>query len=149
MLPDDAAGYRRQLLVSTVTTNLLGPIRLTYALIEQLKGNDGAAVVSVSSVLGFVPLAMTAVYSATKAALHSYSLSQRFALRESSVKVIEIAPPWVQTDLMNSNDEPRAMPLASFIEEAIARCSGLMRTRSSSSRGRRSATIPARTSTNS
>ena len=83
-----------QLLVSTVTTNLLAPIRLTYALIEQLKGNDGAAVVSVSSVLGFVPLAMTAVYSATKAALHSYSLSQRFTLRESSVKVIEITPPW-------------------------------------------------------
>jgi uncharacterized oxidoreductase len=70
-------------------------------------------------VLGFVPMAMGAVYSATKAALHSYTLSQRYRLRGSSVRVLELAPPWVQTDMLNSNNEPRAMPLAEFIAETM------------------------------
>lgn len=70
--------------------------------------------------LGFVPLAMTAVYSSTKAALHSYTLSQRYLLRNSSVSFMEIAPPWVRTELLNSSEEERAMPLDVFIEGAIA-----------------------------
>jgi uncharacterized oxidoreductase len=107
------------LLVSTLTTNLMGPIRMTGALIEHLKRQDVAAVINVSSVLGFVPLAMTAVYSSTKAALHSYSLSLRYRLQNTPVKVLELAPPWVRTDLLNSNNEPRAMPLDEFIEETM------------------------------
>lgn len=120
MMMDNAAGIiEEDLLVSTVTTNVLGPIRLTSALIEHLKKQPSATVVNMSSVLGYVPLAVAAVYSSTKAALHSYTLSQRYMLRGTSVRVQEIAPPWVQTDLLNSNDEPRAMPLAEFIEETI------------------------------
>jgi uncharacterized oxidoreductase len=117
---DDASGTIDDgLLVSTITTNLLGPIRLTSALIEHLKKQNEAVVINMSSGLGFVPMALTAVYSATKAALHSYTLSQRYRLKSSSVRVLEIAPPWVQTDLMGGNNDPRAMPLAEFIDEAI------------------------------
>src|SRR5471032_1799406 len=102
---DDAAGaIDDAITVSTVTTNLLGPIRMTSALIEHLKAQPSAAVLNVTSVLGFVPLAVSAVYSSTKAALHSYTMSQRYKLRGSSVSVLEIAPPWVQTDLLNSKD---------------------------------------------
>ena len=120
MLIDDAARQiDDQLLTSTVTTNLLGPIRLTSALIEHLKKQPKAAIIYNTSALAFVPLALTAVYSATKAALHSYVLSQRYKLKATSVSVLEIAPPWVQTDLLNSKEEPRAMPLKDFIEETM------------------------------
>ena len=120
MLIDDAARQiDDQLLTLTVTTNLLGPIRLTSALIEHLKKQPKAAIIYNTSALAFVPLALTAVYSATKAALHSYVLSQRYKLKATSVSVLEIAPPWVQTDLLNSKEEPRAMPLKDFIEETM------------------------------
>src|ERR1035438_6522411 len=65
------------------------------------------------------PMAATSVYSATKAALHSYVLSQRFKLRNSSVRVLELVPPWVRTDLMNSREAEAAMPLDAFIEESM------------------------------
>jgi uncharacterized oxidoreductase len=107
-------------MADTVSTNLLGPIRMTAALIEHLKHKQDAVIAYTSSVLGFVPLAFTAVYSATKAALHSYVLSQRFLLKDAGVRVLEIAPPWVRTDLMNSREAAQAMPLDQFITEAIA-----------------------------
>ena len=117
---DDAAGVVDDaVLVSTVNTNLLGTIRVTSAFIEHLKKQPAPTIIYNTSVLGYVPLAMTAVYSATKAALHSYVLSQRYKLKNTTVSVLEIAPPWVQTDLMGSNNEPRAMSLAEFIKETI------------------------------
>jgi uncharacterized oxidoreductase len=120
MLIDDAAAkIDDQLLTSTVTTNLLGPIRLTSALIEHLRQQPQAIIIYNTSALAFVPLALTAVYSSTKAALHSYVLSQRHKLKATSVSVLEISPPWVQTDLLNSKEEPRAMPLKEFIEETM------------------------------
>jgi uncharacterized oxidoreductase len=117
---DDAAGVVDDaVLVSIVNTNLQGTIRVTLAFIEHLKRQPAATVIYNTSVLGYVPLAMTAVYSSTKAALHSYVLSQRYKLKNTTVSVLEIAPPWVQTDLMGSNNEPRAMPLAEFMKETI------------------------------
>jgi uncharacterized oxidoreductase len=119
MEPDQAAGViDDKLLVSTVTTNLLGPIRLTSALVDQLRSRHGVIVYN-TSVLAFVPLALTAVYSATKAALHSYALSQRFLLRDSGVRVLEMAPPWVRTELMNSQEAEQAMPLDQFISQTL------------------------------
>lgn len=118
---DNAAStVDEKMLVDTISTNLYGPIRVTSGLIEHLKTRPNAVIINVSSVLGFVPMAMTAVYSATKAAMHSYTLSQRYTLRDTSVRVLELAPPWVQTDLLDSSEEPRAMPLAEFIEETMA-----------------------------
>jgi uncharacterized oxidoreductase len=116
---DVSGGIDDAVAASTVTTNLLGPIRMTAALVEHLKKQKASAIINVSSVLGFVPLAFAAVYSSTKAALHSYSQSLRYKLSGSSVEVLELAPPWVQTDLLNSRNEPRAMPLLEFIDETI------------------------------
>ncbi len=121
MLPDDAAGrIDDKLLVDVVTTNLMGPIRMSSALIGHLKQKDDAIIAYTTSGLAFVPLAFTAVYSATKAALHSYVLSQRFLLKGQGVRVLEVAPPWVRTDLMNSREAEQAMPLDQFIAETMA-----------------------------
>ncbi len=102
-----------------VATNLLGPIRLTLALLPHLARQKQAAVLNVSSGLAFLPLATTPTYCATKAALHSWSQSLRWQLRATSVKVHEIAPPYVQTDLTSPRQasDPNAMPLEEFIAE--------------------------------
>jgi uncharacterized oxidoreductase len=102
-----------------IATNLLGPIRLTAALLPQLRKQTSSAIVNVSSGLAFLPLAFTPTYSATKAALHSYTESLRYQLRETSTEVIELIPPYVATHLMNGADDPRAMPLDKFIAEVI------------------------------
>lgn len=106
---------------SIVTTNLLGPIRMTSALIEQLKSQPSAYVAYVTSGLAFTPLANSATYCATKAAIHSYALSQRYLLKDTSVKVLEIAPPYVQTHLggEQQKNDPRAMPLDEYIAETM------------------------------
>lgn len=117
---DDAAGaIDDDTAVATITTNLLGPVRMTSALLPHLKQQQDAVVIHNSSVLAFVPLASTAVYSATKAAIHSYALSQRFALQGSGVRVVEIAPPWVDTDLIYKGGDPRAMPLPAFVADTM------------------------------
>jgi uncharacterized oxidoreductase len=102
-----------------VTTNLLGPIRLTAALLPQIQKQSRAAIINVSSGLAFLPLALTPTYCATKAGLHSYTLSLRYQLRNTGVEVLELIPPYVQTDLMNGAEDPRAMPLKEFIAEVM------------------------------
>ncbi len=122
MQPDGVNGVVDDAVVSSIiTTNLLGTVRMTSALIEHLKAQESATVINVSSGLAFVPLAITAVYSASKAAIHSYTQSLRFLLKGTSVKVLELAPPYVQTELMGAEMavDPRAMPLADFIQETI------------------------------
>jgi uncharacterized oxidoreductase len=117
---DDAGGVLDDAqAVHLINTNLLGPVRLSAALVEHLKQHPESYIINNSSVLAYVPLATTALYSATKAALHSYSMSQRFMLRDTSVRVLEITPPWVDTDLVHKSGDPRAMPLDAFIAETM------------------------------
>ena len=106
---------------STITTNLLGPIRLTTALLPSLRKQPRATIMNVSSGLAFVPLAMTPTYCATKAAIHSYTQSLRYQLRSTKVEVIELIPPYVQTTLMGDQQakDPNAMPLNEFISEVM------------------------------
>jgi len=104
-----------------VATNLLGPIRLTAALLPFLLKQPNAAIMTVSSGLAFIPLAMTPTYCATKAAIHSYTQSLRYQLRGTSLQVLELIPPYVQTELMNPSQasDPKAMPLKDFIAETM------------------------------
>lgn len=105
---------------ATITTNLLGPIRVTNALIDHLAAKSGAAIVNVTSGLAFVPLVMTPTYNATKAAIHSYTVSLRTAL-EGKVEVIELAPPAVQTGLTPGQETLEGyQPLNEFIDEVMA-----------------------------
>ncbi len=114
--PDDLADAE-----ATVITNLLGPIRLTAALLPALQRRPRSTIINVTSGLAFVPLAMTPTYSATKAALHSYTQSLRAQLQGTTTEVIEPAPPAVQTDLMpGSATNPRAMPLKEYIDEVMS-----------------------------
>jgi len=108
-----------------VVTNLLGPIRLTDALIDHLKGRPDAAVINVSSGLASVPLVSAPTYSATKAAIHSYTLSLREALN-GQVEVIELIPPAVRTDLTPGQSTREGyMPLKDYIDEVMSLFEGV------------------------
>ncbi len=105
---------------ATIETNLLGPIRLIDALVDHLAAQPDAAIVNVTSGLAFVPMTAAAVYSATKAAMHSYTVSLRAALK-GRVEVIELAPPAVQTGLTpGQENRPGYMPLDDFVAEVLA-----------------------------
>lgn len=103
----------------TVTTNLLGPIRLTNALIDHLATQQESAIINVTSGLAFVPWTKSPTYSATKAALHSYTQALRGGLK-GRIEVIELAPPAVQTELTpGQSTRENYLPLTDFIDEAI------------------------------
>jgi uncharacterized oxidoreductase len=105
----------------TVVTNLLGPIRLTAALLPHLLKQPHSTLMTVSSGLAFVPMVVTPTYSATKAAIHAYSMALREQLAGTSTQVIELAPPYVQTELRGAEQavDPAAMPLVDFIAEVM------------------------------
>ena len=123
MRPEDLSGgvFNLSIVEETIGINLLGTIRLTAALLPHLLTRPSATVVTVSSGLAFVPLAATPTYNATKAAIHSWSQSLRHQLKNTSVRVVEWAPPAVATDLMPGHaEDPRSMPLADFTAESLA-----------------------------
>ncbi|MFG2370229.1 SDR family oxidoreductase [Streptomyces sp. NPDC048504] len=104
-----------------VATNLLGTIRMTYAFLPLLVGKDDAVVMNVTSALAFVPFPSTPTYSATKAALHSFSESLRIQLAgaDAGVQVIEVVPPGVRTTLLGQQDSDQSMPLDDFLSETL------------------------------
>lgn len=104
----------------TVTTNLLGPIRLVAAFVEHLLAQPEATIVTVSSGLAFTPLAVTPSYNATKAAIHMLSESVRLQLAGTGVSVLELEPPAVRTGLVpGQEDSDFAMPLDAFADEVM------------------------------
>jgi len=105
---------------ATVTTNVLGPIRLIAAFAEHLLAQPDATIMTVSSGLAFAPLQATPTYNATKAAVHQLSESLRLQFSGTSVRIVELVPPSVQTDLMPGHaEDPHAMPLADYIDETM------------------------------
>jgi uncharacterized oxidoreductase len=106
---------------SIVDTNVLSVLQLTAALLPLLKAQSDSTVITTTSGLAFVPLAAFPTYCASKAFLHSWLQSLRFQLRDTSVKVLELAPPYVQTELGGPSQatDPHAMPLADYVAEVM------------------------------
>ena len=105
---------------SVVTTNVLGPIRLIAAFVEQLRSRPDATVMTVSSGLGFAPLRVTPSYNLSKAAIHMLSESLRLQLADTSVRVVELEPPSVRTTLLPGQERSEfAMPLDEFVAEVM------------------------------
>jgi len=106
---------------SMIQTNIVGVLHLTATLLPTLKQQPHSTIITTTSGLAFVPLAPFPTYCATKAFLHSWMQSLRFQLRETSVEVIELIPPYVQTELSGPDQatDPHAMPLADYIAEVM------------------------------
>ncbi len=120
MLPEDLSDPAHlQVAEQTVVTNLLGPIRLLAQVVPFLTARPAATIINVSSGLAFVPLPMTPTYCATKAAIHSFTQSLRVQLTDTSVQVIELVPPGVQTDLMGQAARGQGMALEAFLSEVM------------------------------
>ncbi|WP_223694948.1 SDR family oxidoreductase [Leifsonia poae] len=115
-----AAGFV-QSAESVITTNVLGPIRLIGAFIEQLQTRPDSTIVTVSSGLAFTPLRATPSYNAAKAAIHMLSESIRLQLADTSVRIVELVPPAVRTSLLPGQENSEAaVPLDEFIAEVVS-----------------------------
>jgi uncharacterized oxidoreductase len=122
-----AGGVDEQAMVEEIETNLLGLMRMCWAFIPHLKSRPEATLINISSGLAFVPLARVPVYCATKAAVHSFCISLRHQLRDTSVRVVELIPPWVDTSLDKGRRRtagPAPMPLPQFISDAMDELAG-------------------------
>ncbi|MGY8711395.1 SDR family NAD(P)-dependent oxidoreductase [Bradyrhizobium sp. 18BD] len=121
--PEDMAadGWDASDAEAIVETNILGVLRVTAAFLPLLKGQPNATIIATSSNLAFVPRADFPAYCASKAFLHSWLQSLRHQLRKIPVEVLELAPPYVQTELTGTQQagDARAMPLAAYIAEVM------------------------------
>jgi uncharacterized oxidoreductase len=107
-----------------ISTNLLGVVRVASEFLPHLRQQSNAVLVNVSSGLAFVPMSRFPIYCATKAAVHSFTMSLRHQLKGSGVKVVELIPPYVATELGGPRKTvgaggPRPMPLPVFIAETL------------------------------
>ena len=118
-----------QAVLDEINTNLLGVIRVATAFLPHLRKHPGATLVNVSSGLAFVPMSRFPVYCATKAAVHSFTMSLRHQLKGTGVKVVELIPPYVATELGRESKTavpvgPKPMPLDAFIAETVEALEG-------------------------
>lgn len=124
-ITDFNGGINLDKVQSEVDTNFIAPVHLASLFVPILKGKPNAAIINITSGLAFVPIAMMAIYCATKAAMHSLTLSLRYQLKETGIKVFEIAPPSVDTELGHDRREDKTqshggIPVGEFIEGAMA-----------------------------
>ncbi|MBM7565192.1 SDR family oxidoreductase [Paenibacillus sacheonensis] len=99
-----------------ITTNLEAPVHLALLFAPWFAAREAAAILNVTSGLAFTPFAIAPIYSATKAALHSFTMSLRLQLSATSVEVIEVAPPAVNTDLGGTGLHVHGEPLDAFAD---------------------------------
>jgi uncharacterized oxidoreductase len=118
-------------LMEEINTNILGVVRMSSEFMPQLAGKPNATLVNVSSGLAFVPLSFFPIYCATKAFVHSFSLSLRHQLKGKGIKVVELVPPYVATELGGVEKgaapppgAPQPMPLAAFIADTMKELAG-------------------------
>jgi uncharacterized oxidoreductase len=117
---DDAAPWSER--QQEIAINLEAPIHLISLLLPHLRTKDDAAIVNVTSGLGFVPASFAPVYCATKAAMHSFTVSLRHDLsRATKIRVVEIVPPAVATDLGGAGVHAQAVPVDEFADAVMAR----------------------------
>lgn len=112
-----------QRVYSEIDTNLVGPLHLASLFAAHLGTKENAVIINVTSGLAFVPLAFMPVYCATKAAMHSATISMRHQLK--GIKVFEVAPPAVDTELGHDRRTDKTqshggIPVAEFIRETMA-----------------------------
>ena len=103
-----------------IETNLQAPIQLAALFIPQLRTQAASAIVNITSVLGFIPLATVPVYCATKAALHTFSWALRHQLRGTPIKVFEVAPPVVDTELQAAVRSQKGSTTQGISPQAVA-----------------------------
>jgi len=118
-----------QAVLDEINANLLGVIRVATAFLLHLRKHPGATLVNVSSGLAFVPISRFPVYCTTKAAVHSFTMSLRHQLKGTGVKVVELIPPYVATELGRESKTavpvgPKPMPLDAFISESVKALEG-------------------------
>ena len=118
---DFSGGIDVDVATSMINTNILAVLRLTGALLPTLRAQASATIITTSSGLAFVPRSNFPTYCATKAFLHSWLQSLRSQLAGTTVQVLELAPPYVQTELAGPGQrvDPAAMPLADYIAEVM------------------------------
>jgi short-subunit dehydrogenase involved in D-alanine esterification of teichoic acids len=114
-----------------IDINIRGPMHLALHLLKHFKSKPNALIVNVSSILGFVPFSIiNPVYNGTKAWMHFWSMALRTQIKDSNVKVIEIAPPTVSTDLHRERSDPNdnkkennkeALTVDEFVDEVIGK----------------------------
>lgn len=116
---EDVRAPDPDVMADVISTNLLGPLLLTAHLLPALRRQPSAAILNVTSSLAFVPKADLPTYSATKAAMHSYTESLRFQLRDSRIQVIEIPPPRVYTEVGAKGDD-HGVGVEDFVHDVVS-----------------------------